>query len=372
MSHSSGWIRATVCFVFALTILVAFGGRPAAAETLTYVGPNGGQWSVPANWSPAQGPADGDDLVFNTALTATDQDLPNLEVRSLTFVNDSMHTVSGNAFRLTHGLSKAGIGGVSIPAGITISQGQTWSILGGAVSLGSLEFENATLELTGDGTQCSIGPVTGTGGITKSGAHTLDLTSSGTFAGPVTVDAGMLLIGHPNSLGAVGAGNGTTINANATLRVNSTVTTLGEPLTLNGAGYGNVGALWVDNPAAFEITSPVVLSGPATVIAQLGGNPGGTIRFIGSLTGPGGLVVGLQTTAVIEHASSGFETLDFSGTGGVLRLTQDLGGFSGPMSVTVPANNSIDLAGNDLRVLSLTGGGTIDLGPGAADGAGER
>jgi autotransporter-associated beta strand protein len=368
MSHSSGGIRVYVWFAFALASLVTIGVRPAAAETLTYVGPDAGLWSNPNHWSPAQTPVDGDDLVFNSAAQSSNQDIAGLEVRSLTFSTATSHDVNGaGGIRLTHGLTKSGAGLVSIAVGVTIGQGQTWTIDGGTVTVDGLALDNATLQLAGDGTSCGINQVTGTGGITKAGAHTLSLQSGSTFAGPVTVDAGTLAIGHPNSLGAAGAGNATTINSGGTLYVQPTAASLSEPLTLNGPGHAGIGAaLFVDNPAAFQLASSVTLDGPATIVALLAGAPGGTIRFTGPVTGAGGLIVGAQTTAVIEHPNSGFNILTFSATGGVLRLADGLSGFSGPMNVTVPANNTIDMAGHDLSVAALAGGGSVDLGPGGA------
>jgi hypothetical protein len=45
------------------TAALLFGAGAASAATVTYVGPNGGKWNLPANWSPAAVPVAGDDVL---------------------------------------------------------------------------------------------------------------------------------------------------------------------------------------------------------------------------------------------------------------------------------------------------------------------
>jgi hypothetical protein len=64
-------------------------GAAGAATTRTWVGPNGGSWSIPANWSPPGVPEDGDSLVLPGVACCgglvSVVDIPRLTVADLTF-----------------------------------------------------------------------------------------------------------------------------------------------------------------------------------------------------------------------------------------------------------------------------------------------
>src|SRR5215216_5893807 len=80
-------------------------GARAATTTWTGVDPSG-NWSAPANWSPAGVPTNGNDLVFPGGLPPGDMvstnDLTGSFFRSITFSGASRHTLRGNPITVTN------------------------------------------------------------------------------------------------------------------------------------------------------------------------------------------------------------------------------------------------------------------------------
>ena len=72
------------------------GARAATTNTWTGADPSG-NWSAPANWSPAGVPVNGNDLVFPVGLPPGDKvstnDLTNSIFRSIRFVQAGGHTI---------------------------------------------------------------------------------------------------------------------------------------------------------------------------------------------------------------------------------------------------------------------------------------
>src|SRR5213594_5032535 len=82
-------------------------GARAAATTNTWTGADpSGNWSAPANWSPAGVPTNGNDLVFPVGLPPGDMvstnDLTDSFFRSITFNQAGGHTIRGNPITLTN------------------------------------------------------------------------------------------------------------------------------------------------------------------------------------------------------------------------------------------------------------------------------
>ena len=75
--------------------------------------------------------------------------------------------------------------------------------------------------------------------VTISAAGVLQLTGANTYTGQTTINAGTVLIGGTTPLGTT-AGN-TVVNSGGAVLVN--VTSVAEPIVLNGTGVAGAGAL---------------------------------------------------------------------------------------------------------------------------------
>ena len=104
----------------------------------------------------------------------------------------------------------------------------------------------------------TTGATAGKLSLTKSGTGTLQLTDDNSYSGPTQISAGVVVIRHPNALGA--ATSGTTVASGATLEV---FTDSAEPITCSGTGAaGEGGALLGFNEKS--LTGPVTLAAATT------------------------------------------------------------------------------------------------------------
>lgn len=138
---------------------------------------------------------------------------------TLTLTNPNSHS-GGNYF--DSGTVRIGDGGSS-----------------GALGTGPIS-NNTTLIINRTGTLEMPGDISGEGSLEKLGSGTLVLGGNSSFAGPVTLTAGIISSGNANSLGS--SSTGTTVAAGATL--DAFPRGFGEePILLNGSGVGGLGAI---------------------------------------------------------------------------------------------------------------------------------
>ena len=180
------------------------------------------------------------------------------------------------------------------------------------------------------------GTITGTGGLVKNGPASLGLTGNNTYGGQTIVNAGALLIGSSNSLGAVAGPpntNNTVINSGGTVALSGGFST-GEDFTIVGAGDAAGGYLGaIHNLSGVNTIGPVgggtgliTMTGvPATIHADAGSTlninggitsnvPFGndTITF-STLTGALIDVNSVISGVVEEVVKTGLGTLDLTG-----------------------------------------------------------
>lgn len=112
----------------------------------------------------------------------------------------------------------------------------------GAVTLGS------NLAVTTTASYLVVGGAISDGGnnrgLTKAGNGTLQLDGANSFTGPITINAGVLRISHPTALGTVAGG--VSQSGTSALEIDGFLgglTVGAEPLTINGGGITNFGAL---------------------------------------------------------------------------------------------------------------------------------
>ena len=204
--------------------------------------------------------------------------------------------------------------------------------IGGNILLGDGNLSVTSIMAT---TTSYAGSISGTGGLTKDGGHTLELTGSNTYTGLTSVRGGTLRLAGPNTLSDTG-------------RV-----VLANNSTLELAGDETIGSLRADS------SSPLLdLQGH---ILTLGGD-NSSITYAGRLWGAGTLVKQGSGVLTLSTASSGFAATLNIQQGTVATAVNDALFFC-PVVLGDAAGVSFDLGNHDQRISSLSGnGGSVILG----------
>ncbi len=167
---------------------------PAPVQVWTGFGSNA-DWSNAANWANDQAPGPGANLEFDfgaAQLTATNDLAPGTVINSVTFVG-SGYTINGQGVTLgSTGIQANPAGGSdSFQPAITLPYGY-----------GTRIFVN-------DGTLLLSSPISGSGGLIKTGSGTLLVGGADTFTGATTVASGMLVADGSLAGGATVLAGGT-------------------------------------------------------------------------------------------------------------------------------------------------------------------
>lgn len=344
--------------------------------------------------------------------------------------------VNGTAATLDLNGFSDSIGGLTMTAG-SVTTGAGTLTLGGNVTTnsaaatasisGNLNLGGATRTFTVNDS-AAVDPdlsitanIGGTGaGITKAGANSrMSLAGNNTYDGLTSVNQGILSIAGANALGAITAG--TTVTSGAVLGLGAGLALPAEPITLNGAGFGGLGALW-SAAGASSIPGPVTLGSDSTIrvdatslltisgqISDAAGTFGLTKSGVGALTltnanpydgvtnvnggvlavtnagalGTGAAAVASGAELDVSNNLTIANAITISGTGvggnGALRSLAGANTVTGgvtlgadPTAIGVDAASALTVSGigvgggsNDL---SKVGGGTLSLNAGAVGG----
>jgi fibronectin-binding autotransporter adhesin len=194
--------------------------------------------------------------------------------------------------------------------------------------------------------------------VAKNGTGTWTLTGNNLYTGGTSVTGGVLILGSANALGSVITG--TTQSGGSEIRLTGGLVTAAEPLTINGGGISNQGALR-------NFSGDNTYSGTVTMAAQSRINSDAgtlTLNAVPAVNGAFNLVVGGAGNTTISTAMA-------NGTGGLVKDgagTLTLGGTNAFTGAT-QANGGVlklDYSVNDTSKLSNTttltlGGGTVEL-----------
>lgn len=179
-----------------------------------------------------------DDLVFpsNAPLAArvVQNDLIGAVFNSLT-IGSSNYALSGNKITLGTALSSGGF--------VTANAGAINNSIAFDIQMGGSSQQFFTVQTNANLT--FSGKLSGSAGLTKTGAGTLILTNNNsTFTGQVKIenDAGIVRITNAAALGGTTAG--TTVGTNSQLQVSNVTGAISENLILNGPGSAATGALY--------------------------------------------------------------------------------------------------------------------------------
>ena len=202
-------------------------------------------WTTAANWVGDVAPQPGDDLVFGSGSQMVNvNDFPvGTSFHSIAL--DAGFLISGNAVTLTAGVRNDS-GGGTLALDITLGAAQTFSNSAGAgyqIS-GNIDLNGHVLTATINGGGSGghffppfpgivtlSGVIHGNGGIVKDGVQILVLSGSNTFTGPIDDRSGTLSLGSNDAGGAIGPGNGTTVEAGAVLAIDVANLVIPEPIT---------------------------------------------------------------------------------------------------------------------------------------------
>lgn len=225
-----------------------------------------------------------------------------------------------------------------------------------------------------DGRLSLTGVLSGPGGITKDGEGTLILRGMNTFTGVNTLNDGITLIAtfadNGAALGATGAAQGTVINSGATLAIaNDQSSAAGltgggaslntEPLTLNGDGFRNLGALRnMLGRESNQFTGAITLGSAARVHSD-----SSTLTLSGAINMSQDFLATGTNFVVLSGALSGSNTITHYGSSG-LQLSNISAGqtFSGTInsrmgeirSNVVSGATAADNPYNDIAALDLS------------------
>jgi hypothetical protein len=217
-------------------------------------------------------------------------------------------------------------GNVTVGAGGTLRLDSVSAVLGSITTTGSvvsyadlmnedsaLIISSATTDLevlgTDAATQSGIISSTGAFGFEKIGTGNLTVSRVNTYTGLTDVSAGTLTVSNAAGLGATGVGNGTEVDAGATLALTGVLTT-GEAITLNGTGVGNGGAL--RNVSGNKTTSGLITLATNARI----NSDAGILSINGGITGTNTnlTVGGTGSTAVFSDITTGTGSLTVDAT----------------------------------------------------------
>jgi len=360
----------------------------ASAATISWAN-SGTDFSLGSSWTGGTAPANSlttDIASFGSAAPAFQ---PNLAVnRSIA----GIQFISGAGAFTFSGLGTLSLGASGIVNGAVTSQTLTVPLklgtatafrttnTGGLLINGTVNTNAFTLTLNGDSVGVGVvgGIVSGTGGITKSGAGVWMLSGANTYSGGTTLSAGTLFVGNDTALGS---GALTITGATSTLRGNGSPRTLANNINLavSGATIGGSSAL------TFNGTFTHTRAGASTLnITNSGGTTFTAINLSNSATGRAvtfavtgdtfvtGTIANGGTAANSSLVKAGAGMLTLSGTNtyggpttlsaGTLRATNASALGTGSLAL---AGGTLELAGDSdtgfNRPTSLTASTTIKV-----------
>ena len=249
----------------------------------------------------------------------------------------------------------------SVPGdGVTFDDsatGSTTITLNTAVSPASLAFANETLNYSISGT----GKISGSTGLSKTGAGTVSISTNNDYQGTTTVNGGSLTMSGNNAfVGAITVSSGT-LNLSGTNTVDGALTVNGGNAVIGGTGS-------TFNQPVLLSSGSLTLNGPNTITAGLT-NSGGTLNVdaantINAVTLSGGTTTmsvnnALGATGVIVITNSA--TLGTTGTS--VSTSRGLTFNSGGGTINVPTGSTFSLTGATAgtQQVTKTGGGTWEI-----------
>ena len=246
-------------------------------------------------------------------------------------------------------LRLSGSGRIPDTSDVIVRSGATWDLNGASDtvstinSLGSIMLGGGTLTVNANsGSTVFSGVISESGGLVKSGGHSLQLSGTNTFSGPISVLGGTLSVGNNTHLGAVG--NSLTLNG-GTLRTTGSFT-MPRSVSLGSAD----GTFEV---ASSELTINQPISGSGSLIKAGTGN----LSLSANNSYSGGTQITQGSVEVISNAGLGANSGAVTLSSGTLLVTND---FTNLHRVIVSGSGTISVDGATLtHSAPITGNGTL-------------
>ena len=330
----------------------------ALPATINWMNAGSGNFDTAANWSTGSVPGAGDDVVINTASSAT----ITVKMGDSLFVH-SITTAAGDTLAVSNG-SLTLLGNSSLAGALSLS-GSSRLLVNTSLSVGGTLTENSG-ELTGPGNVTVTGTLTWTGG---------------TMSGPGVTDAkGGLVLGMPSATsnssdilaGRTLVNEGTAVwyaRNTLTQQSSSTFENLSSAtLTINGGASWGSDTTDSDNFGSFDNQGTFVVAAgtSSTVVQPFFSNEGsvqvgsGTLVLGGGGTATGSFSVPAGTTLVLGN-NENYETFTFnsgstvSGAGTVLFGSGEAVNFTAGSTFNVSGTTVINTGGNtDANVVFWT------------------
>jgi fibronectin-binding autotransporter adhesin len=285
-------------------------GTAAGAKTVTFSGIVSGSGGMYVNNANAT-------VLFDAANTYTGQLTINAGTVRL---NGSGDTFGGSSQDIRIGSGATlDLNGVSTTVGSVAEEGGTDS--------GSITLGGGTLTVTANSTNIYQSSISGTGGLTKQGSHTLNLFGTQGYTGTTTVSAGLLATGVAMSSTNFTI-NGGTFATDAANRLADTAAVSVSSGTLTIGGNDTVGSFSMSGGTlggSSTLTAATYALGGGTITGNLGSGAAtntGTTSLNGILNSTNLVVSG--GTITLGSANRMSDTLAATVSGGTLNL----GGFT--------------------------------------------
>jgi autotransporter-associated beta strand protein len=234
-------------------------------------GGTNGNWSTSANWGGAV-PGNGDRITFAGSTRTTDtNDLSALSVPSLKF-NSGGFSIYGNVLTVTGAITNSS-GNNTINAPVTLGGALRLQSDAGTLTLaGNMTNGGQALTADGAGNETITGTISGTGGIVKNGAGTLQFSGANSYTGNTAINSGTVTIG---ASGSIANSPVITIASGATLGVPAGFALAGSQTLARDTGSGTG-----------TITGSVTFNSGAALSLPASGSAGtvGGVSVAGALT----------------------------------------------------------------------------------------
>ena len=234
----------------------------------------------------------------------------------------------------------------------------TFSGVGGTVAIASNvgPGEVAVSAASGTYTFSGAAGITGTTGITKTGAGTLVINNANYYTGITAISGGgVVKISNADALGAIGLGAKTTVASGSALEITGGVTTAAETLEIAGSGVSSDGAL-KSSLGNNTFAGAITLTGAASIESFTSGN---TLTLSGGITNGGNLLT------ISGAGNTTIQTVGISGAGGLTKTgngTLNLNvanSFGGPTIVSGGTLSAITGALGGTSAITVSTGATL-------------